>query len=162
MHHVRTPHPGAPFGIRIAIAATALLIAAFLGQAYSLLRWDQAVELGLQNERFTGDAAERAWAIESWGVAAADMIWSLPLGIVAVVGMLRRRAFGLAAGLMHFAIGVYFPLVFAFQRWQTFRGTAILALCLFGLPSLIGIVGLWTSREMLLHGHCREKPPQGR
>lgn len=136
-----------PIGMWIAIAA---LLALFLGlgmQAYSLLNWDVAVDLGLQNERFTGDGAERAWAKESWGVAMADMLWPLPIGIVALIGILRRRLYGFAAGLMELSIGVYFPLVFAFQRWATYPETVVLALILWTIPSLLGIIGLWVNRE---------------
>jgi len=136
-----------PLGVWIAVAA---LLALFLGwgiQAYSLLDWDGAVDLGLQNERFSGDAAERAWAQESWGVAVADMLWPLPISIVALIGLLRKRLFGFAAGLMGFAIGVYFPLFFAFQRWTTYPGTVIAAICLWTIPSLLGIMGLWANRK---------------
>jgi hypothetical protein len=124
-----------------------LLFLAWAGQAYSLLNWDHAVDLGLQNERFTGDAAEQAWALESWGVAVADMIWCVPVGIVALVGILRRRVYGFAAGMLEFSIGVYFPLFFAFQRWDMFPGTVLLALFVFTLPSLIGIAGLLANRR---------------
>jgi hypothetical protein len=136
-----------PLGVWIAIVA---LLALFLGwgmQAYSLLDWDGAIDLGFQNERFTGDAAERAWAQESWGVAAADMLWSLPIGIVALIGLLRKKISGFAAGLMEFSIGVYFPLVFAFQRWITYPETVIVAIFLWMIPSLLGIIGLWANRE---------------
>jgi len=115
-----------PFGVWIAIVA---LLALFLGwgmQAYSLFNWDGALYLGLQNERFTGDAAERAWAQESWGVAMADMLWPLPIGIVAFI---------------------YFPLVFAFQRWATYPETVVAAIFLWTIPSLLGIIGLWENRE---------------
>ena len=136
-----------PLGVWIAISA---LLSLFLGwgmQAYSLLNWDCAVDLGIQNERFTGAAAEHAWAKESWGVAMADMMWPLPIGIVALIGILRGRFYGFAAGLMEFAIGVYFPLVFAFQRWATYPETVILAIILWTIPSLLGIIGLWVNRE---------------
>ena len=136
-----------PLGVWIAIAA---LVALFLGwgmQAYSLLDWDGAVDIGVQNERFTGDAAERAWAQESWGVAATDMLWPLPIGIAALIGLLRKKIFGFAAGLMEFSIGVYFPLVFAFQRWTTNPETVIVAIFLWMIPSLSGIIGLWANRE---------------
>ena len=135
-----------PLGVWIAIAA---LLALFLGwgmQAYSLLNWDVAVDLGLQNESFTGDAAERAWAQESWGVAIADMLWPLPIGIVALTGILRRRFYGFAAGLMELSIGIYFPLVFAFQRWETYPETVVVAIFLWTIPSLLGIIGLWVNR----------------
>jgi hypothetical protein len=136
-----------PLGVWIALA---VLLAVFLGwgmQAYSLLNWDDAVDLGFQNERFTGDAVERAWAHESWSVAMADLLWPLPIGIVAFIGLLRKRLFGFAACLMEFAISVYFPLVFAFTRWATYRGTAFTAVFLWAVPSLIGIVCLWANRR---------------
>ena len=136
-----------PLGVWIAIIA---LLALFLGwgmQAYSLLNWDVAVDLGLQNERFTGDAAERVWAQESWGVAIADMLWPFPIGIVALTGILRKRFYGFAAGLMELSIGVYFPLVFAFQRWTIYPETVIQAIILWTIPSLLGIIGLWVNRE---------------
>ncbi|MCP4655328.1 MAG: hypothetical protein GY856_07910 [bacterium] len=136
-----------PLGIWMAMAA---LLTLFLGwgmQAFSLLDWEGAVDLGLQNERFTGDAVERAWAHESWSVAVVDMLWAMPLGMVALIGLLRRRFFGLAAGLMEFAVGVYFPLVFALQRWTTYPGTAMIAVMLWTIPSLLGMIGLWANRE---------------
>jgi hypothetical protein len=136
-----------PVGIWIALI---VLLAVFLGwgmQAYSLLNWNRAVDLGFQNERFTGDVVERVWAHESWGVAMADMLWPLPIGIVAFIGLLRKRLFGFAACLMEFAISVYFPLVFSIQRWANYRSTAFTALFLWAVPSLVGIVCLWVNRN---------------
>ena len=136
-----------PLGVWIAIAALLALFLAWGMQAYSLFNWDSAVDLGLQNERFTGDAAERAWAKESWGLAVADMLWPLPIGIVALFGILRKRFYGFAAGLMELSIGVYFPLFFAFQRWPSYPETVFLAIILWTIPSLLGIIGLWVNRE---------------
>ena len=136
-----------PLGVWIAIVALLALLLGWGMQAYSLFNWDNAVDLGLQNERFTGDAVERAWAKESWGVAMADMLWALPIGILALIGILRKRFYGFAAGLMELSIGVYFPLVFAFQRWTTYPETVILAIILWTIPSLLGIIGLWVNRE---------------
>jgi hypothetical protein len=135
-----------PLGVWVALAAILALFLGWAMQAYSLLNWNHAVDLGIQNERFSGGPAERAWAKESWGVAMADMIWPLPIGIVALIGIFRRRLYGLVAGSMELAIGVYFPLVFAFQRWTSFRGTALVAIFLWVVPSLLAIVGLWTNR----------------
>ncbi len=135
-----------PVGIWIALAAIILLFLGWGMQAFSLLNWEKAVELGLQNERFTGSAEEKAWAIESWGVALADMLWALPIGIIALVGIIRKKYYGFIAAFMELTIGVYFPLFFAFQRWDTFRGTATIALLLWTLPSLLGILGLWVNR----------------
>jgi hypothetical protein len=136
-----------PLGVWIALVALLILFLAWGMQAYSLLDWDGAVDIGLQEARFTGDAVERAWAQADWGVAAADMIWPLPIAIVALIGLLRKRFFGFAAGLMEFAVGVYFPLFFAFQKWPTNSDTAIAAISLWTIPSLLGIIGLWANRE---------------
>ncbi len=95
----------------------------------------------------TGDDVECAWAHESWGVAMADMLWPLPIGIVGFISVLRKRLFGFVACLMAFAIGVYFPLVFAFQRWTTYRSTVFADIFLWAVPSLTGIVCLWTNRK---------------
>jgi hypothetical protein len=139
-------------GVWLALAALVLLGLAWGMQAYSLLDWDSAVDLGLQNERFTGDAAERAWARESWGVALADMLWPMPLTFVAFVGLLRKKTYGFAAGLMAMTIGFYFPLFFAFQRWAVFPETVVVAVALFALPSLLGIVGLYANRRLFSDG----------
>ena len=136
-----------PLGVWVAIVAVVLLILAWGMQAYSLWDWDHAVDLGLQNERFTGDHIERTWAQESWGVAVADMLWPMPLSFLALAGLLRKKTYGFAAGLMVMAIGVYFPLFFALQRWDSYRGTAIAAIALWSLPSLLGIVGLHANRH---------------
>ena len=136
-----------PLGVWIALVAILLLFLGWGMQAYSLLNWDHAVELGLQNERFSGGPAESAWAKESWGVAVADVIWPLPIGIVALIGIFRKRLYGLVTGSMELAIGVYFPLFFALQRWPTFRGTALTAIFLWAIPSLLGIIGLWVNRN---------------
>ena len=85
-------------------------------------------------------------------MAVADMLWLMPLSLLALVGLLRRKDYGFAAGLMVMAIGVYFPLIFAFQRWTSFRGTAIAAIVLWTLPSLLGIVGLYANRRLLIGG----------
>jgi hypothetical protein len=140
-----------PLGVWIAIVALVLQLLAWAMQAISLLNWDRAVGLGLQNDRFTGDAAEQARAKSDWGIAAADMVWPLPIAIVALVGLLQSSFYGFAAGLMEFAIGVYWPLVFALQRWTTHRGTAIPAILVWTITSLLAIVGLWANRGFFLN-----------
>ncbi len=136
-----------PLGVWLALLGLVVLLCAWVMQAYSLLDWDRAVDLGLQNERFTGGPAEQVWALESWGVAVADLLWALPVTLVAFVGVVRKRFFGLAFGLMALSVGVYFPIVFAFQRWSTFQGTAVVAILFFTVPSFLGVVGLLASRN---------------
>ena len=96
-----------PLGVWIAIVALVLQLLAWAMQAISLLNWDRAVDLGLQNDRFTADAAEQARAKSDWGIVAADVVWPLPIAIVALVGLLQSRFYSFATGLMEFAIGVY-------------------------------------------------------
>ena len=140
------PHP---LGVWLALLGLLILMLAWAMQAYSLFDWESAVALGLQNERFSADPAEWAWALESWGVAMADMVWALPVTVVALIGIAKRHSLGVAAAYMALSIGVYFPLFFAFQRWSTFRGTAIFAVCFFAIPSLLGIAGLLACHDQL-------------
>ncbi len=141
-----------PFTTGIWIALIAILLA-FLGwimQAYSLLDWEGAVKLGLQNGSFTGDEVERALANKERGEAIADMLWPLPIAVVALVGLLRKNFIGFVAAMMEFAICVYFPLFYIFQIWNTNIDTVIGAVILWGIPSLLGIMGLWANRESFL------------
>lgn len=71
-----------PFGIWLALGAILLTFLAWLMQAYSLLDWETAVSLGLQNSSFTGGASELAWATKERGEAIADLIWPLPVSVV--------------------------------------------------------------------------------
>jgi hypothetical protein len=134
-------------GIWIALVAIVFTMLAWIMQCYSLVNWEGAVQLGLQNESFGGDPVEQALANVEWGVAMADVFWPLPLTIMAFIGLLKKRLFGFVAAMMDFAICVYFPLFFAFQRWDTHLMTAVTALILFAVPSLLGIIGLWTNRK---------------
>lgn len=136
-----------PIGIWIALLAVLLTMVGMLMQLYSLLDWEHAVKLGFQNERFSTDPVESTWAAESWGVAMADVLWPLPITLIAFVGLLRRRFVGFAAALMALAIAVYFPLVFAFQRWQVYPGTVWIAIVMWVVPALLGIAALWMNRD---------------
>ncbi|MCP4219033.1 MAG: hypothetical protein GY765_30645 [bacterium] len=150
-----------PLGVWLAIIALLLLLViGFGGQAYSLMDWDGAVDMGLQNDRFSGDSVERTLAKVEKGVCIADMIWPLPILLLALFGLFKRKFYGFAAGLMGLSIGGYFPLFFLFQRWDTHLETVILALCLFALPSYLGIIGLWSNREFFMkakENHAAEK-----
>lgn len=143
--------PGRPIGIWIAIIALMFTLLAWLMQFYSLIDWEGAIELGVQNESFNGEPVEQALANIERGVALADMFWPLPLTIIALIGLIRKKLFGLIAAMMDFAICVYFPLFFAFQRWNTNQDVVIAAIVLFAIPSLLGIVGLWLNRKFLIN-----------
>lgn len=135
-----------PLGVWIAILALILICLAWLMQIYSLLDWEGAVKLGVQNESFIGDMAERAIADVERGVALADILWALPITIVALIGLLRKTFIGFIASMMAFAICVYFPLFYAFRESISFD-IVLTAIILWAVPSLLGIYGLWMNRN---------------
>ena len=137
-------------GIWIALVAILLTMLAWIMQIYSLIDWEGAISLGIQNESFSGDQVEQTLANVERGIALADIFWALPLTIIALIGVLRKRLIGFIAGMMDFAISVSFPLFFAFQRWDSHRDVVFAALILFALPSLLGILGLWTNRKLFI------------
>lgn len=138
-----------PLGIWIALFALILIFLGWIMQAYSLFDWESAVKLGLQDSSFEGDAAERVMAVKERGEAIADLLWVLPITLIAFFGLVKKSFFGFIAAIMTFAICVYFPLFYVFQLWNTPHfETAIGAVILWGIPSLIGIYGLWSNRKI--------------
>jgi hypothetical protein len=140
-----------PFGIWIALVALILIFLAWLMQGYSLLNWESAVAMGLQNGSFEGDELSRVLATKERGEAIADLLWAFPITIVAFVGLWRKVFVGFVGAMMAFAICVYFPLFYVFQLWNINVDTAIAAVVLWAIPSLLGIVGLWTNRKLFMH-----------
>ena len=139
-----------PLGIWLAFLALILISLAWIMLAYSLYDWESAVNLGLQNQSFSGDAAEAIQAQKDKGIAIADLLWPLPLTLIALLGILKKRVGGFIASMMTFAICVYFPLFHLFQLWSTHPETAIAAALLWGIPSLLGIAGLWANRHLYI------------
>jgi hypothetical protein len=137
-----------PAGIWLALIALALISLAWIMQAYSLLNWEKAVELGLQNNGFFGDEIERVKANKERGEAIADLLWPLPLTVLAFIGLFRTKFYGFIAAMMEFAICIYFPLFYVFQLWNSNRTTAVAAVILWSIPSVLGILGLWSNRNL--------------
>ena len=138
-----------PIGMWIAFIALFSIFFAWIMQAFSLYDWETAFRLGLQNGSFEGDALDQAFATKEKGEAIADLIWALPLTIIAFIGLIRKKLIGFIAAMMTFAICIYFPLFYVFQLWGTYFDTALGAVILWGIPSLLGIIGLWSNREIL-------------
>ncbi len=136
-----------PFGVWIALFALILIFLAWLMQAYSLINWEGAVKLGVQDESFTGDMTERAMADVERGVAIADILWALPITIIAFIGLLRKEFIGFIAAMMVFAICVYFPLFYIFRESTSFD-IVLAVIFLWAVPSLFGISGLWMNRNI--------------
>lgn len=136
-----------PLGIWVALIALTLILLAWIMQAYSLLDWEGAIRLGIQNESFSGDAAERAIADVERGIAIADILWALPITIIAYIGLLRKKIIGFIAAMMVFGVCVYFPLFYAFRLSMNFE-IVLAAIFLWAIPSLLGIYGLWINRNL--------------
>ncbi len=136
-----------PLGIWVALIALTLILLAWIMQAYSLLDWEGAVRLGVQNESFSGDAAERAIADVERGIAIADILWALPITIIAYIGLLRKKIIGFIAAMMVFGVCVYFPLFYTF-RLSMNSEIVLAAIFLWAIPSLLGIYGLWINRNL--------------
>ncbi len=137
-----------PLGVWITLAALILTMSAWIMQAYSLFNWEEAFKMGLQNGSFEGDPLSQAMAAKEKGEAITDLIWVMPLNVLAIIGILRNKFLGLVAAMMTFAVCVYFPLFYIFQLWNTFMMTAIGAVILWAIPSLLGIAGLWANRKL--------------
>lgn len=136
-----------PLGIWVALIALTLILLAWIMQAYSLLDWEGAIRLGIQNESFSGEAAERAIADVERGIAIADILWALPITIIAYIGLLRKKIIGFIAAMMVFGVCVYFPLFYAFRLSMNFE-IVLAAIFLWAIPSLLGIYGLWINRNL--------------
>ena len=134
-----------PLGVWIAISALILICLAWLMQIYSLIDWEGAIQLGVQNDSFSGDIRERALADVERGVAIADILWALPITIIALIGLLRNKFAGFIAAMMTFAVCVYFPLIYIFRESTSFE-IVLVVIFLWAVPSLVGIIGLWTNR----------------
>lgn len=138
---------GYPAGVWIAMMALILVFIAWLMQLYSLIDWEGAIKLGVQDNSFTGDQTERAMADVERGVAIADVVWALPITIVAFIGLLRKKLIGFVAGMMTFAICVYFPLLYLFRE-STSIEIVLVVILLWAVPSLLGTYGLWMNQHL--------------
>lgn len=134
-----------PLGVWFAILALILICLAWLMQIYSLIDWEGAIQLGVQNDSFSGDIRERALADVERGIAIADILWALPITIIALIGLLRNKFAGFIAAMMTFAVCVYFPLIYIFRESTSFE-IVLVVIFLWAVPSLVGIIGLWTNR----------------
>jgi len=136
-----------PLGVWIAILALILICLAWLMQFFSIIDWEGAVKLGVQDNSFTGDMTERKLADVERGVAIADILWALPITIIALIGLLRNKFVGFIAAMMTFAVCVYFPLFYIFRESTSFD-IVLVVIFLWAVPSLLGIYGLWINRNL--------------
>ncbi len=144
-----------PLGIWIALFAMLFcLLLGGGGQVLSLLHWDLAMRLGLQeNDPDSADIVQRIFAQGEWGVCLVDTLLVVPLLVVGLVGILCRRFWGLVAGLMGAICWTYMFWVYTAQRyavvcrggmgpWNDYAGIVIAFALLVLVPCLLTIWGL--------------------
>ena len=98
-----------PLGITLIIGFLILEIILFIiGQGGAVVSYDSVAKLGLQERRETIDPVI---VVVNRGIGFADVIVPVPLFIVAVIGLWRRRFFGAVASWMVLGINLYWPAV---------------------------------------------------
>jgi len=89
-------------------ASIILLMLLLIGQTYSLINYEMAVTLGLQESVQEVGEIGIVWAK---GFAFADSFVYIPLLLLGTVGLLKRKKWGLNAMFGSCAISVYWPVV---------------------------------------------------
>lgn len=84
------------------------LIIFIIGQGGAVISYDTVAEWGLQEAR---DTVDPVIVVVNKGIGLADFIIGVPLFILAIIGLWRRRYFGCVASWMIFAISLYWTTV---------------------------------------------------
>jgi hypothetical protein len=91
--------------ISLGILLTIMLL---IGQTFSLINYDSTVSLGLQESVEEVSEVGVAWAK---GFAFGDTIIYLPLLLIGIIGLLKRKSWGFYSMFGALAITVYWPIV---------------------------------------------------
>ena len=133
-----------------------ILLGIFLivGQTFSLINYDLAIALGLQeSEQEVG----KVGIAFGKGFAFSDTVFYIPLLIAGIIGLLKGKKWGLYSMFGSLAISVYWPIV---HLYAIYIGRNVIVLNpdkYISFPiilSLIIIYGLWGMR--LLYNHQSE------
>ncbi len=96
-------------GFRLLIGISVLLtLFLIVGQTFSLIDYDWAVALGLQESEKEVGKVGIAFAK---GFAFGDTLFYLPLLILGIIGLLKSKKWGFYFMLGSLAISVYWPIV---------------------------------------------------
>ena len=145
-----------PMGIWFVLAALLVGGGVFtiFGQALSLLSWDTALRLGLQEDsKQSPDPVERTIGAMSQGEALADVIVQGIIIVLAFAGILLKHPAGFVAGIAQSVIWLYVTFMVLSQRWMLYRWGVVkdmarlkhvtLPMVLFaGIPSVLMILCL--------------------
>ncbi len=100
------------FGFWILISMSMLLILIFLlGQTLSLVDYDLTVSLGLQESE---EEISKIGIAFAKGFAFGDTVFYIPLFAIGIVGLLKRKTWGLISMVGALAVTVYWPIVHLF------------------------------------------------
>ena len=91
--------------ISLGILLTIMLL---IGQTFSLINYDLTVSLGLQESVKEVSEVGVVWAK---GFAFGDTIIYLPLLLIGIIGLLKRKSWGFYSMFGALAITVYWPIV---------------------------------------------------
>ncbi len=161
MEFLRKPLGRFPLGLW---AALFFLVVSGLGltifaQGLSFFHYQGALSIGLQEDLPNSpDLVERAMAAVSWGEAGADIIIQGALIILALIGIIRKRWWGLSAGLAQAIIWIYVTLMVPLQRiglylfnaepdLERFQYVWPLMAAMSGLPGLLMLICLVANRR---------------
>ena len=113
--------PAGRFPIGIWIVVVLFFLSGFIftlfGQGLSVLSWDTALALGLQEDsRTSPDIVERSIGAMSQGEAGADFLVQGALFLLTIIGIFRRKFYGYVAGMAQGVLWIYVTFMVIFQR----------------------------------------------
>ena len=141
-----------PVGIWVVVGFHLLNVLLWsVGQTGALLDYDFVAELGLQDARALVDPVI---VQVNKGIAVADTVLMLPLFLLAVVGLVRRRFFGLVTSWLVLGITLYWPLVFWFSQYS-YSEAGIRHVPLSGstviVPAVFFVMAAWAAWYLARH-----------
>jgi len=113
------------------------------GQTLALIDYDLTVSLGLQESEGEISAAGIAFAK---GFAFGDTVFYMPLFVIGMIGLLKRRSWGVFSMFGALAVTVYWPAVNLFAVYagkNTMRLNPEKYLSFSIILPLIALYGLW-------------------
>jgi hypothetical protein len=141
-----TKSGGLPGGVRVIIAFHVISLLLWLfGQTGAVVSYDTVAEWGFQEPRAVLDPA----IVEvNRAIGLTDTLVMLPLFVVAVLGLLRKRFFGAVASWLVFGMTLYWPVQAWCSNYFYGRGDIVspsLGATAIVLPGVLLLIAVWGS-----------------